>query len=130
MKSNIRFNFISAAFVLILLCAGGVSAQTDEPMAGGYGNVSKTDKEVLLAARFAVRRQAGKQRATIRLISINKAESQVVAGLNYRFCLKVEIKKRGRKTKTVRTVETVVFQDLEQKLSLESWQETKCGGKR
>ena len=127
MKKNLRLTIILAAFVIIFACVGAASAQIDEPMAGGFSKASTTDKEVMAAARYAVKTQAKKQSATIRLVSINRAETQVVAGRNYRLCLKVQITAKGKKTKTSKIIQTVVFQNLKQKLSLTSWETGECG---
>lgn len=117
---------ILTAFGIIFGSAATSFAQVTEPIAGGYGEVSATDKEAVAAANYAARAQAKKQKATIKLVSINRAERQVVAGLNYRLCLKVSVTAKGRKTAKTQVIQTVVFQNLKQKLSLTSWTETNC----
>jgi hypothetical protein len=129
MKKNLRLTIMLAACGLIFAGASAASAQTDEPVAGGYSRTPVTGKSVVAAAKAAVRAQAKKQRATIRLVSINEAARQVVAGTNYQLCLKVEITERGKKTKTAKIVQAVVFQNLKQKLILTEWAEAECGKK-
>ncbi|HEY0427688.1 MAG TPA: cystatin domain-containing protein [Pyrinomonadaceae bacterium] len=126
MNQKLRFAIILSALGIVFGCASATFAQTDEPIAGGYSKASVTDKEVVAAAGYAVKAQAKKQRAVIKLVSINKAETQVVAGRNYSLCLKVRITEKGKKTKT-ETVQAIVFQNLKQKLSLTSWKEAECG---
>jgi hypothetical protein len=62
--------------------------------------------------------EAGKN--GISLISIDKAEQQVVAGMNYKVCLKV------RNGKRVRYATAVVYRDLKGKRSLSSWDWGEC----
>ena len=126
---NLRIIILLAALGVIFGSAVSVFAQTDDmkmPMAGSYAKADTTDAEVVAAAKFAVKAEAKKQRAKISLVSVNRAEEQVVAGRNYRLCLKVETTEKGKKTKTSKIIEAVVFQNLKQKLSLTSWTETDC----
>lgn len=126
---NLRIIIILAALGLIFGSAVCGFAQTDTkmPVAGGYGNADTTNAEVVAAAKFAVKAQTKKQRAKITFVSVNQAEQQVVAGRNYRLCLKVDVIEKGKKSKTSKTVQAIVFQNLKQKLSLTSWTETDCG---
>jgi hypothetical protein len=123
---NLRIILILAVFGFIFGTAVSGYAQTemDTPMAGGYAKADTRDAEVVAAAKYAVKAEAKKQRAKISLVSVNQAEEQVVAGRNYRLCLKVETAEKGKKTKTSKIIEAVVFQNLKQKLSLTSWTET------
>lgn len=56
-----------------------------QPIAGGFSPVALTDPNALVAAKFAV----AKQDAKLTFQAIEKAEQQVVAGLNYRMTLRV-----------------------------------------
>ena len=125
MKRNLRPIIVLAALGLIFGCAISASAQTDV-IVGGYGTASNSDPDVIAAAKFAAKKQAKKQGAKIKFISIAKAETQVVAGLNYRICMNVEIKEKGKKTYIPKLVQTVVYKDLKQKLSLTSWTLDAC----
>src|SRR5690349_11919613 len=89
----------------------GLIAQQDQ-IAGGYTETSNSDPEALAAARFAVRSEAQKLHTRITFRSIKHAEVQVVAGLNYRLCLTVRIKRKTRE------VSVVVYKNLKQKYSL------------
>jgi hypothetical protein len=89
-------------------------------IAGGYGEASKTDPEVLSAARFVIKQERRKLGRQLSLISIERAEVQVVAGLNYRLCLKVKTKGKPREATAV------VYKNLKQKYSLSSWDAGGC----
>lgn len=90
-----------------------------DPIAGGYAEADKTDPEVVAAARFAIK-QKRRQIDHGALVSIERAEVQVVAGLNYRLCLKVKIKGQTR------DVTAVVYKNLKQKYVLSSWDANGC----
>ena len=108
---------------LILIAALGfgfglspVAFAQEAPIAGGWAETSTTDPEVIAATRFAVARQSRKQGSRISLTSIDRAEVQVVAGLNYKMGLSV--KTRGQSQK----VTTVVYKNLKRQYSLTSWE--------
>lgn len=96
-----------------------VAAQ--DVIAGGYADASVRDKDVRKAANFAVKQRSKNVKRTFTLVSIRKAEVQVVAGLNYRVCLRVR-DNRGRTS----TVTTVVYKNLKNKLSLTRWRSGGC----
>jgi hypothetical protein len=104
----------------------GSAQQRRPPVAGGYKKVSNDAPEVMLAAKFAVSEQAQKQGTTINLISIERAESQVVAGINYRLCLKVAIKNGTQDADVIREIKAVVFRNLKKQHMLKSWKEEAC----
>lgn len=95
------------------------SAQQDK-IAGGFGDADKTDPEIVSAARFAIKQQRRKLGQSLLLVSIERAEIQVVAGLNYRLCLKVNVKGKTQE------VTAVVYRDLKQKYSLSRWDVGSC----
>jgi hypothetical protein len=90
------------------------------PIVGGYADASNSDPEVVAAARFAINTEKTKLHARIALLSIKHAEVQVVAGLNYRLCMRVKIKGKTR------NVKVVVYKNLKQKYSLTSWSAGGC----
>jgi len=104
-------------------CAMVGLAQT-RPIVGGYKVVATDDQEVVAAAEFAVGEQGRKQESTITLVSIEKAERQVVAGTNYRLCLKVS---SGDDAEETQEIKVVVFRSLQKQYSLKSWEEESCG---
>ena len=111
----------------ILLATGaGFKAFPQEPaapIAGGYTETSAADPDVVAAANFAVGRQRRRRGGRVSLVSIERAETQVVAGVNYRLCLR--IRRRGRTQEVV----TVVYRDLRRRYSLTSWETRRCEGR-
>jgi hypothetical protein len=123
MKNIFRMIVIAVIAITTISNASAVRsfrAPQQEPMAGGYRDTAKDDPEALAAARFAIKEQSRKLHTRISLVSIQRAEVQVVAGLNYRLCMKVKVK---RKTQTVTVV---VYKNLKQKYSLTSWTPGDC----
>jgi hypothetical protein len=104
---------------LLMLGAGAPVLRAQQPpVAGGYGERRVNDPGVRAAAAFAVRERGRRTRRRVTLINITSAESQVVAGVNYRFVMDV------REGGEVRSVTAVVFQNLRRRLSLTSWEPT------
>ena len=93
---------IAIPFVLVLLA-----------QAGAYREVPVKDKAVVLAADFAI--EAKSKTEKVALDKIVKAESQVVAGTNYRLLLSV------RTGDGVRMAEVVVWQKLDRTRELTRW---------
>lgn len=90
------------------------------PIVGGYADTSNSDPEAVAAARFAIKTEKQKLHAGMSLLAIKHAEVQVVAGLNYRLCMRVKIKGKTR------NVTVVVYKNLKQKYSLTSWVADGC----
>ena len=105
-----------AALILSFLSLGTVTAQ----VTGGYGPISTTDPMVILAARYALISQNAQMSGKYTLKSINKAQSQVVAGINYHVCISL------RREDTIRTAEALVYQNLQRKWSVTRWAWNKC----
>jgi hypothetical protein len=100
--------------VLILVSFAWVSLVWAQPVAGGWGKANPKDAQVLEAARFAVAAEQARTDSVFKLVSVVRAEQQVVAGMNYRFCLRLQ---RGKS----KTALVQVYRNLEAKLSLTSW---------
>jgi len=126
MKNNLRMMIVFAALGLILSCTAVSFGQDKEPITGGYQNVEVSAAQIVSAANFAVKAQAKKQRAKIKLIEIKKAEQQVVAGMNFNMCLQVETRDKRKKTSVPQTVQAIVFLNLKQKYELTSWAIAAC----
>ncbi len=121
MKKQLLFCFFVLAMIFGVSAAfTKVAAQNDEPIAGGYATASVTDKEVRKATAFAVSARAKRTGKAITLVNIRKAGVQVVAGLNYRVCMRV---RDGRQT---RTATAVVYRDLRKRMSLTRWKNGAC----
>jgi N-acyl-L-homoserine lactone synthetase len=72
---------MKAVLVTSLILASFVFAQSTS---GGWNKANAKDPQVLEAARFAVKDAQSRTRtATLQLISVEFAEQQVVAGMNY-----------------------------------------------
>ena len=95
-------------------------------MVGGYKEIATDAAGVKEAAEFAVGAQGKKENATIKLISVERAESQVVAGMNYRLCLKVEVASEDEDVDVKQQVKVVVFRSLQKQYTLRSWEEEDC----
>ena len=119
-----------AAFSVILGAAKATAAQQTEdlktPVVGGYSTAEVTDAEVISSANFAIKAQAKKQKAKIKLVAVSRAEKQIVAGTNYRLCLQVEMLENDKKTAVPQTVQVIVFRSLKQKYELKSWAIAAC----
>jgi aspartic proteinase inhibitor len=107
---------------LLLILAGAASAQK----VGGYKTIPKADAGAQAAAEFAVDAQAERKNLTIDLVAIEKAESQVVAGTNYRLCLKITTSGADDEADVTITVRVIVFRNLKGVYSLSSWMEEDC----
>jgi hypothetical protein len=123
------------SFVIIILVAlsvvcgsviAGLAQQQRPPMVGGYKEIATDAAGVKEAAEFAVGAQGKKENATIKLISVERAESQVVAGMNYRLCLKVEVASEDEDVDVKQQVKVVVFRSLQKQYTLRSWEEEDC----
>jgi hypothetical protein len=102
-----------AASAFVMLCAS--AAAQDVPVAGGYSGRPTNDAGVRAAARFAVRERGRQAGGRVTLLGIERAETQVVAGLNYRLLLRV------RENREESEVLAVVYQNLRRAFSLTSW---------
>jgi hypothetical protein len=90
-------HFLTCTVAFVLFAAGcPIASVAQQSKPGGYAQASVTDKEVVAAAAFAIAAQgkASGEAATLELVKILAAESQVVAGMNYR--LKLEVKSHGK----------------------------------
>lgn len=119
MKKKFSICAAIAALFIVLTAASASFAQTDQ-IVGGYGEADVKAKDVVAAAKFAVKKGAAKEKATISLVTIKQARMQVVAGLNYEVCLEVNYKKSGKKA-VKRYVKAVVYKNLKKVQSLTSW---------
>jgi hypothetical protein len=124
MKHSYRGAIILIALLLVLASVGVVMGQR---VLGGYKKIAKDSPEVAEAAEFAVKAQGEKQEMAYKLVSIEHAESQVVAGVNYRLCLKVGYHKADDDVDTTEFVRVVVYRNLQKEYSLTSWATENCG---
>ena len=107
---------------LLTLGAGAPAAfAQDAPITGGYQERRTRDRGVAAAAAFAVRERGRQTGRRVTLLSVRRAEAQVVAGMNYRLLLSV---REGRR---VSDVTAVVYENLRRRFSLESWEPASSG---
>jgi len=123
MRINLRGAIILVALSVI---SGSVTVGLAQ-RTGGYKEVANDDAEVVAAADFAVKEQGKKQELTYKLVSVEHAEQQVVAGINYRLCLKVGYHKEDDDVDTTEFVRVVVYRNLQKAYSLTSWAQENCG---
>ena len=86
---------VGAAAVLLLAASFGTAALAGETVPGAYTAVPVTDEKVASAAAFAIDTKrkamlAAGEPAALELVSIQRAEQQIVAGLNFRLELRVK----------------------------------------
>lgn len=110
---------IRGLIVAALMIAGVTVASAQRPILGGYQSASVSDEEVIAAANFAVDKRS-EETEGLELDEILKAESQVVAGRNFRLCLRVKL---GDDTQDV---QVVVFRSLQGDFTLRSWNPAEC----
>jgi hypothetical protein len=119
-------NFFKLLMFLVIATALGCTAATAQRL-GGYREIDKADEGATAAADFAVKAESEKKEMTYKLVSVEHAESQTVAGINYRLCLKVGYHKQDDDVDATEFVRVVVFRSLQNQYSLTSWTEEKCG---
>jgi hypothetical protein len=90
------------------------SGADDANLVGGYSKTTVDEARLIAAAEFAVAEES-KKGTKFNLKSITAAETQVVAGTNYK--LRILVDDKG----TEKTVEVVVYEDLQQTRTLTSW---------
>ena len=100
--------------LLLVFSSASLHAQED----GGYIERDVKDKDVVIAAKFAIK-AAKADGAKIKSGKILSAASQVVAGTNYR--LKLQVTDFGGEKSRRRTATAVVYQDLDDNYKLTSW---------
>ena len=111
---------IAGLFVASLIMMGMIFEPSHAQIVGGYKSVAVDDESVVAAANFAVSKEEETTEG-IDLDAILKAERQVVAGTNYRICLRVKLGDDSQ------VVEAVVYQDLKGAYTLKSWTPKECG---
>lgn len=127
---KIKLNiFLSLLVVIFAGAVAGFAQEDDEPFAGGYIKASVTDKQVIEAAKFALKKRSYSTKTTINLLSIKKAQTQVVAGSNYKICLHIRYRRRA-KGRDEQFVEVVVYRNLKKVYALTSWTVKNCAGQQ
>lgn len=110
---------MAAALFAALIGAAVCPAQQ---MVGNYRAAAKNEETVVSAANFAVKTRGATEKSALKLIAVERAEQQVVAGMNYRLCLSV---KSGGKTEQATAV---VYHNLQNEFELSEWRNGNCAG--
>ena len=127
MKNNLRIFFTMTVFCLAFGCAVTALGQ---PKMGGYRSVSVSDAGVTQVADFAVEKKAAEMEEELTLEGIIKAETQTVAGINYRLCLQLYVPAKEEETDGVQLfIKTVIYRNLKDEYSITSWEEEDCAEK-
>ncbi|HVE59978.1 MAG TPA: cystatin domain-containing protein [Pyrinomonadaceae bacterium] len=127
MKKNLQAIFIMTVFCIAFGSAVSVFGQIKT---GGYRSVSISSEDVKDAADFALEIKAEEMKEELSLEGIIKAETQVVAGTNYRLCLQLYIPAKEEETDGVTLyIKTVIFKSLKNEYSITSWEEEDCAEK-
>lgn len=118
---------IQLMFLLVSICAfSGFLSSVSAQRVGGFKEIAKNDVGALAAAKFAITKKAKLDESKIVLISVEKAESQLVAGTNFRLCLVVEVEEKGENVRTDRQVLVQVYRNLKNIYTLSKWEEKEC----
>lgn len=125
MKKNLQLMMMFAAFV-VFFAGGATSFAQQPPMVGGYKAVSVNDAGVVAAAKFAVSEHSKNNEVSLKIVSIQKAERQVVQGMNYRICVEVGVVEEDNDE--TQFVQVLVYQDLKKVYKLNAWKPDACGG--
>lgn len=113
---------IANIFALAVFLIAGASICSAQQMVGNFRPADAASQDIKSAADFAVGAENAKRAAAdaFKLRSIEKAEQQVVAGMNYKMCLEVE--SGGSKEQAT----AVVYRNLQSKYSLTNWEGGNC----
>jgi hypothetical protein len=127
MKEEVKMKRSVDLAIIFAIAIAFSSAVVSAQRTGGYREIDKADEGAATAAEFAVKAESEKKEITYKLVSIEHAETQTVAGINYRLCLKVGYHKADDDAEATESVRVVVFRSLQNQYSLTSWTEENCG---
>ena len=115
-------NYLSI-FLIFVVFFGVTTVGFAQIKTGGYKKIAVTDAEIGAAAKFAAQAQSEKDDAKITVQTIEKAESQTVAGTNYKLCVEVFRIEAGDEVEVRQFIQTLVFRSLKKEFTLKSWEE-------
>ncbi len=132
MKKSSQALMILVALGIAFGCATVGLGQGGVPIVGGYKEAATDDSEVVAAAEFAISARKEKEGGPLSLVSIKRAESQVVQGTNYRLCLEVKAADETDAGVESQDVRVVVWSKLtrpgeKKQYQLTRWEEADCG---
>ena len=123
MKTLLKFDPLFLVFAFILMMNVVSFAQIK---VGGYKSIAETDAGAIAAANFAVKARGKTDNAEITLESIEKAESQLVQGTNFRLCMEISISRADEDVNYKQMVKAIIYRNLKQQFTLSSWVEEEC----
>lgn len=94
------------------------------PMVGGFKSVSVEDRAVVYAANFAMKKIGADEEMELKLVSILKAEQQVVQGMNYRILFETTYFDGGEEYQLCLTAQ--VYRSLKNVYTLSKWSSQEC----
>ena len=120
-QESVMKYFFAAVIMLTFVFTFGIF-QVHAEVCGGYTKAETDDSEVAAAANFAMKAREKVLRKTdkdamVSLVEIISASKQVVAGINYKMLLKVNINDKDQ------VVEVVVWKKLSDEYELTSWKQ-------
>ena len=115
MKPHSKLWIIAVLIVVLSAPLSSIPAMAEPGMPGGWSTVTTDDPQVKAAGDQAVSAQAKATGESLKLLSIEAASRQVVAGLNYRLGLRVS--RNGRQT----TATAMVWAKLDGSYQLTDW---------
>lgn len=128
MRKTLLNIFMTAVFCAVFGCVAAFAQSDDE--AGGYVKASVNDAKVKAAANYAVTTKAKEMKEKLTLQSIKKAETQVVAGVNYHLCMVIYVPSKQPQTDGVTLyIDSVIYQNLQGQYKITSWEDSEdsCG---
>ncbi|HWT00996.1 MAG TPA: cystatin domain-containing protein [Pyrinomonadaceae bacterium] len=132
MKKSLHALMVLAALGIAFGCAA-VGLGQGRPIVGGFKEAATDDAEVVAAADFAVSARREQEGVPLSLVSIKRAERQVVQGTNFRLCLEVKAADETDAEVDTQDVQAVVWQKLtrpgeDRQYQLTKWEVADCGG--
>jgi len=125
MKINLLLRTLVTASVLVALFAITGMGQM-VPIVGGYSSIATDHPYVEAAVEFSIATKNKEKGVRYELIEILTAQSQPVAGTNYKVCIEANVSKDEDAEPVPRHFLVVVYKDLKLKLRLTSWLEKEC----
>jgi hypothetical protein len=128
MKKVLWMLLVFVALNIAVSYVNVIFSQQRPPIVGGYKEVAKDAEDVVAAANWAIAEQGRKHELALSLVTIERAERQTVAGVNYRLCLRVKVDDENEDADdATQGVKVVVYKNLKQEYALKSWEEEGCG---
>lgn len=106
---------VGMGILTLSLCACSNPDKPLTPLVGGYRVAQSTDPGVTTAAAFAVTTQSVTEKRELSLIRIVSAETQIVAGVNFKMSLAVRVEGREK------TADVTVWQKLNGTYQVTNW---------